>query len=412
MSGRLQVGLLVALLLGSALVRHGLLFLLALALLLVAGTTWLWERACLTNVEHRRRFSQRRAFFGEEIELTIEIVNRKALPLAWLNVEDNIPSDLAPLQGWVTPTYTTGRATLTNLLALRWHERVRRRYRIRCLTRGEHVFGPARLRSGDLFGFTSREMTVPDLDRLLIYPRVVPIASLGLPSRDPFGDRAVRQWLFQDPLRVVGVRDYVPGDSLRRVNWAATARTQRLQVKLFEPTTTYDLALFLNLNTSGAAWWWQGYLPDLVEMTISTTASLGQWAIEHGYQVGLYANGKGRLSEGRLRVVPGRGPDQLTHLLEALARVLPFATLPLDQLLRVELPTLPYGATVVVVTAVLGDDIMAGLLALRAARHQVALILIGDHPADLALPGVQVRRVTDPAAWRKIDALALGGAHG
>ena len=174
-----------------------------------------------------------------------------------------MPTELAP-RGWVTPTHIAGRSLLHLLLALRPYERVRRHYRIRCETRGEHTFGPATLRSGDIFGFATRELRLTEEARLLVYPRVVPIAELGLPTRDPFGDRAVRQWLFQDPLRTVGVRDYAPGDSLRVIHWAATARRQALQVKLHEPTTSYQLILCLKLHTYGEAWWWPTYLPDLL----------------------------------------------------------------------------------------------------------------------------------------------------
>ncbi len=393
-----------ALLLASVLLRNGLLFIVGLTLLLAALIAWLWERTCLSGVEYRRELSQRRAFFGEEIELTIEIVNRKLLPLAWLAVEESVPTELAP-RGWVTPTHIAGRSLLHLLLALRPYERVRRHYHIHCATRGEHSFGPATLRSGDIFGFATRELRLTAEARLLVYPRVVPIAELGLPARDPFGDRAVRQWLFQDPLRTVGVRDYAPGDSLRTIHWAATARRQALQVKLHEPTTSYQVILFLNLHTYGDAWWWPTYLPDLLELTVTTAASLVAWAAEREYAVGLYANGNLRFSEARLRVAPGRDPEQLTHLLEALARVMPFASLPLERLLVLERAALPFGATIVVVAAVIDEAAIAELQALRAAGHPVALLLVGEHPTG-ALPGIRTYHVGGVERWRELNELA------
>jgi hypothetical protein len=69
-----------------------------------------------------------------------------------------------------------------------------------------------------------------------------------LPSRSPIGTLRHTQPIFEDPSRVRGKRDYTTGDSLRRVDWKATATTGRLQVKQFEPSIALETALFLNLN--------------------------------------------------------------------------------------------------------------------------------------------------------------------
>jgi uncharacterized protein (DUF58 family) len=82
-----------------------------------------------------------------------------------------------------------------------------------------------RLRTGDLFGLVSRELDLDLTSVLVVYPRVVPVTALGLPARQPIGERRTRSWLFEDPSRLVGVREHRPGDSLRRIHWAASART-------------------------------------------------------------------------------------------------------------------------------------------------------------------------------------------
>src|ERR1700733_10860111 len=71
--------------------------LLALAGTLGAVTAvvmWVWQRECLTGVTYRRTLSRRRATFGEEVALDIELVNDKLLPLTWLHVADNVPPSL------------------------------------------------------------------------------------------------------------------------------------------------------------------------------------------------------------------------------------------------------------------------------------------------------------------------------
>ena len=83
--------------------------------------------------------------------------------------------------------------------------------------------------SGDVFGFFSKEDTFTNWQYLLVYPLVVPLTRFSLPARHPFGDRRAPRRLLEDPARVIGVRDYAYGDSLRCVHWKATARTMQLQ---------------------------------------------------------------------------------------------------------------------------------------------------------------------------------------
>src|SRR5690242_13637039 len=147
MFGAATTSLLGVLLILSLLTRQPPLFLLTLALLLAAGLSQLWERYCLVGLGYRRSFSKQVAEFGDVVDLEIEVVNRKLLPLAWLEVEDEVPRALTPSRGKVTASHRAGRGILRNLLALRPFERVRRHYPIVCAARGEHVFGPARLRT-------------------------------------------------------------------------------------------------------------------------------------------------------------------------------------------------------------------------------------------------------------------------
>jgi uncharacterized protein (DUF58 family) len=383
----------------SLLLRQGQLFVVGMILLLVAGVSFVWERYCLLGLGYRRSLGQSRAMFGEEVSLTLEIINDKPLPLAWLEIEDTVPGvgiSLAPAH--VGPSHIPGRRLLGILLSVRWYERVRRHYRITCHARGFHAFGPATLRTGDVFGLATQEIEIPGEDYLLVYPKIVPLERLGLPARNPFGDVPLRrQWLFEDPMRTVGVRDYRPGDSPRRLHWKATARApgQTLQVKLFEPTTTHRLHVLLNISTGGPNWSWQGYDPEVLEAVIATAASVANWATEHGFLIGLAANAKLFRSSAAVRIPSSRDPRQMMHVLEALARLVPMATMSAETLVELEGRELAYGTTVVMVTAFANQELLQQLQQLRRAGHQPAMLLVTSAEAPLAplngLPAYAIR---------------------
>jgi len=407
MFGGGMLSVLLVLLVVSLIARENSLFLLALALLVAAGLSRLWERYCLDRVTYRRHFSQRQAAYGESVELEVEVVNRKPLPLSWLEVEDEISTEFKPDRGRVYISHKPQRALLTNLLAFRPYERIRRRYVFPCLTRGEHVFGPVRLRSGDLFGFATREETREQVETFVVYPRVVPLTDLGLPARHPIGDLRTQSWIFEDVSRIAGAREYRPGDGLRRIHWPASVRAQRLQAKVYEATTSHNLAVFLNLATDEDYWWGLRYDPDVLELGIVTAASLANWGLEQGYQVGLYTNGMHRWSWGSVAVEPGRDPSQLERTLVALGRLQPFAVGRFDEMLPREARRLPFGATVVLVTAGLTPPIAQAALALRARGHAVTAVLTGRRELGTSFDGIAIRRVGPPEIWRAAPALSL-----
>jgi hypothetical protein len=102
--------------------------------------------------------------------------------------------------------------------------------------------------------------------------------------------------------------------------------------------------------------------------------------VEQRYPVGLISNGCQAHSDQPLRLLPGQTPEHLAGLLELLAGVSSFVLLPLDKLLLRESPALPWGATLVVVTAVITDELRATLVRLREAGRRLALVNVGGQP--------------------------------
>src|SRR6266498_5054262 len=87
-------------LLASLLFHEALLFVVSLILLLTGIVSQLWERYCLVGLAYTRKLGQSRAFFGQDVPLTVEIVNAKPLPLAWLEIDDTMPSAALPRESW------------------------------------------------------------------------------------------------------------------------------------------------------------------------------------------------------------------------------------------------------------------------------------------------------------------------
>ena len=381
--------------------------LICLLFLLTGGLSRLWNRFCLHRIEYQRRLSHNQVFFGEEIVLEIEVTNRKPLPLPWLRIEDELPEKVTLLKG-KAETMTEERVLLSNIFPINMYHRVKRRFPMRCSQRGAFMFGPTNIRSGDLFGFFRREKKIDKIDNLLVYPRLVPLEKLGIPSRQLFGDIRLKRHLFQDPVLTAGVRDYVSGDSLKRIHWKSTARLGRLQTKVYEPTTTVDISLFLDVRTLRAPFW--GSIYQLQELGIITAASISQHALKEGFRVGLHVNQITRFSRGMLKVPHSGHPDQLMHILEALAQIHQVETIPMAKYIREEASSLPWGSTLLVIAAQPAEELLATLLDLKRVGRSVALVKVGGVPKEGPEPGygdLKVYYVSDEAAWEVVKEIGL-----
>ena len=402
--------LIAAVLFIASLVLHQIpLLLISLLLFLIWGVTRLWERYCLSRLEYRRKLSTNRVFFGEEVQLEVEVANRKPLPLPWIEIEDEVPEEVTLLRGTTSPSHRMSRVFLTNFLSLGWYHKVKRRYPLRCLQRGIFSFGPTLIRSGDLFGFFRREMEIPQEDYLTVYPRIVPVEKLGIPSKQPLGDIRTKRYIFQDPILTLGVRDYHFGDSLKQIHWKTTARLGKLQAKVFEPTTTIDMGIFLDIRTTKPPDW--GTVTQLMELGIIAAASIADHAMSAGYRVGLYVNQRRGPAGESIRIPPSQHTDQMIHILEALAQIhSALETMPIARFVARESANLPWGSTLVAITAVPTDTLLSTLVKMKRAGRRVALISVGGAEITMRNNGIPVYHIADDIPWRDLESLSVKGA--
>lgn len=386
------------------------LLLVALLFFLAGGVSRLWSRYALARVTHKRALSSSRAFFGDVITLEVSLENRKLLPLPWVQIEDDIPDRVNFLKGRISASEKPTREILNNFLTLGWYHRITRKYPVECNHRGLFIFGPALIKSGDLFGFFRNEVQTEETERLTVYPKIVPLERLGIPSRHPFGDLRVRRHLFEDPVMVATVREYAPGDPLKRIHWKATARTRRLQTRIFERTTDVDLALFLDVRTAPRPLWSRS--AQLLELGVLTAASIANHAITHDLRVGIYANEPFRHSgKGMIGIAPSDHPEHLQRVLEALAHVQGWPVADIEEHIDQSARALAWDATICVVTAVPSEDLMVSLRHFHQVGRRVCLVLIGNQTAGFRAPGFTTYHVSDEVYWQELDSVSLGAAR-
>ena len=231
--------------------------------------------------------------------------------------------------------------------------------------------------TGDIFGFFPRSRTFDDKDYLVVYPRLYGLDELGLPSRFPLGESKASTPLFEDPTQTIGLREYVPGAPFRHIHWKASARRQSLQIKVFEPSTTLQVALFLDVDRFAPG---AGALgEETYESAISVAASLANHLIHRRTAVGLFVNAKQADGAGAVVTPPASGVDHLALILERLAKVTATRTEQFEKFFDTAFArSLPQGSTLLIVTAGLTGAMAARLRELR--RKGSKIVIYGVDP--------------------------------
>jgi len=387
LSGLFEILLLVVVIVGASL-GHALVVAVGALTFAVTITARLWARLSLRDVTYTVAPVTTRAFMGDVIELVITLENRKPRPVPWLRVSEIVPEGLELLEDSSYKAYMAG-SELALVVGLGRYERLKLKRTVRALERGHYVIGPATLESGDLFGLhrSVAQSAGPEWS-LSVYPRTVPMPGFKLPSARPGGDVLARRKINEDQTRPTGLREYFPGDSIRTIDWKATARRGELQVRTYDPSMSHYAVVMLETATSTSPW--EGYRGDVLEASITGAASIALRGMELGYNVGLITNAT-TSDDGHSFVRPGRTPAHMPAILEALARVRPVTVHSLESVARQHLSSsVPYGATLVVVCGIVKQGVAEFLLEMKRRGHPVLVMWTGrDDPP--AVQGIEVR---------------------
>ncbi|PKB67933.1 MAG: hypothetical protein BZY81_03570 [SAR202 cluster bacterium Io17-Chloro-G4] len=236
------------------LTSEGLLLIVGSLVVLIWLATKIWDRFAFRRVSHARSLNRRRAFIGDTLEYSVSLRNDKVLPLIWVDIHDSFPEGLGLPGANLRSNTIEGTRQHTITTSLLPFQQVTWKYDLICSTRGYHRIGPVRVRSGDIFGFGMGEALFSGTEHVLVYPRVVDLDQLNLPSEYPLGEGRGKRPLFRDTTRFTGQREYQSTDPMKHIDWKATARSSRLQTKIFEPVVSLNVLVALNATTSEQPW--------------------------------------------------------------------------------------------------------------------------------------------------------------
>lgn len=379
----------------------------------VAVTARLWSALSLEEINYTLGSETTHAFIGDEVELVLNIENRKPLPIPWLRISEFIPKGLEIVGREDEFIDYMGGTPLDETVSLGRYERLRRRHKLRAVSRGHYHFGPSDLVSGDLFGlYVRKDGIVRHKWNLIVYPDTKPLPELELSTARPIGDTKHRIPVWRDPTRPAGIREYRPGDPVKTIDWKATARRNDLFVRVFDPSVSQYAVVLVEGTTTDRPW--EGFRLDVLEALASCAGSVSKHCIDHGFRTGLIVNSTVSLG-GQNVVKPASGPTQLASILESLAMMRPATMSSLQGLAMANArDAIPAGATIFFVAGQLRESAVAYVSELSRRRHPVTTLWVGreDPPAVPGLNIIDYRSVFDiGTTFEESMFMRPGGRH-
>ena len=346
----------------------------------------LYQKNAFKGLTYRCYLSKDQVFEGEEIELIEEIENRKWLPLPWFKSEITVSRwlDFAGAQAQLTDR----QRFVPSFFMLKSYQRVNRRWKVKCLKRGEYSVEQIVLVTSDLLGASTLSQGAQAGATVLVLPRPLDEDEVRVAPRSFTGDIVVRRSLLEDPFSISGVREYTQREPMNRIHWAATAREQKIMVYNNDSTSRQNVTVILNMQSREFEQH-QVIDEDVMELAIRICAGLFQSTLETGMPLRFITNASTDGSRTTIFTNEYWGREHVESLWQLLARL---------QLQSTEDFTIFLGDSyhavtstdILLVTAYLNDRIVEFAARKRADGVRVRIILLGEVPAGLDASGCEL----------------------
>ncbi len=343
--------------------------------ILIIAVSWIWTQLSLEGMSVKRRARSLRASVGDVFEEHFMLSNDSRLNKLWVEISNDTNMPNASGSRLLT---MVGRNQKRTYIARTWLFR-----------RGGFKLGHTRLISGDPFGLFRVEKIFPAKHSLVVLPMIYEIASFVSPPGLLPGGQVIRRKALDVTPHASGVREYVPGDPMKRIHWPTTARRDQLIVKEFEKDPQAEVWLFLDAQKTAHAEkpfeipeiytedWMFGRRPKFelppstLEYAISTTASLAHYYLRQRRAVGLVT------ARRHFRVIPAeRSERQEGKILETLAFIEAESNLSIAGLVAAQAGQLPQGSSAILVTPTVHPELLATVDDLQRRNLRPVIVLL------------------------------------
>lgn len=229
-----------------------------LAVLLLSAAPYLFGRFKYTP---ELLVAQNRVVAGDTLKVTLQITNIAGTVQSATRIEVWAGAALLAVR---VPRLKTGET----------HTHV---FEVAGVERGVLTIGPVQAIRRDPLGIVSKTVTWDITTDVFVYPQTVKLAAAQTGNRADLGGITGRR-LTDSDLSFYALRDYLPGDQIRHIDWRATARSGSMLVRQYQQTQLPHTLVLLDAAAASYP-----HAADF-ELAVSSFASLALAAVTKGAQ--------------------------------------------------------------------------------------------------------------------------------
>ncbi len=305
---------------------------------------------------------------GETAEISYVVHNNSRAPRYFLYVKERWPAWIDPGDGEPPLFNLAAQDSTTITVPVRFHSR--------------GVYSPKSINvvALDPLGVFAFNRSVPCNQELVVYPS--PEAGVPIPEggAERFGWQAfVTSALRGSSVEPDGVRDYAPGDPLKRIHWRQTARTGRLNVIEFCETVAVNVVVVIDAlagSERGAS------SSTTLDQCARIAAAVLMEASRQGASVRIVTGNGADVDHAWTDSGVGKGEESLLAAMDTLARLQSSGILAPSQLLSEAVGPLSRGTSLLVLTSAVDRDLPRAIARYSGAAVQSVVVYVDTDQGD------------------------------
>ena len=328
-----------------------------------------YQRHALDNLDLDVRFSKPVANHDEVIEVVETAQNNKKLPLPFIILKFETPPALKFLD--MTNISVSDLLYREDMLTMKPFSRHTRKIKTRCTKRGYYSFSRVNISTSDLLLIMKLNREFDNSANLTVLPERIRSDSLNTLLSVTYSETVRRRTLLTDPFSFAGIREYMPGDPMKSINWVATARSSDFMVNQNASTACRKVSVVLNLDY---------YNPkkskSLLEYSISLAYSYICELEAMGIPSSLITNGIDVMSGSPVISRNGSTGDDSLRCGTELARIdLDRETAPFDRLVDDYVINSPDDEFIVVISPRFDDEFMRTMTSIKRLKDSCMWVM-------------------------------------
>ena len=234
--------------------------------------------------------------------------------------------------------------------------------------RGVFKMGPIEISTTDLLGIYRATTSHGEIDKIMVYPKIHDLRNFHIGTSQMTNEGTSRKKSNILSPHASSVREYAYGDSLSRVHWKTTARTNRLMSKEFDVGSSNEVVILNDLDKSVQC----GRLDDSTdELSISVTASLTKSYTDSHTPVGFLSHGN-----DRYYITPGIGSSHFDRTMQTLAVAKPGNGKKLQQVITEERNIWFNHSSIIIITPSSETEWVTALSELSQFNTSITVIMV------------------------------------